>query len=566
MLLYAALFLFCAGLLLIARGVQEIRRETRPGKTASVAARRDAPVPTLPESALDNSANASSGGLVRNSIASYLGNIAGMVTGFFVTPILVRYLGATHFGLWVLLGSLAGYIGLVEAGTSTATAKRVAECRATGDSKRLEEVLGTASALYLGASLIVLVIAVVLVAGLQHLFHFPANELAVARICLLVLGIHQAISFLFLAQTAVLFGAGRIDLMTGFGAAIGIIASIIQAIMAWCGYGIIAMAIILAISTVVRGYVGHKVILKHLPGTRIRAVAATVAMARELLKFGSRNSVVRICGMIAFSADTLVIGLLLPVANVTHYAIASRLVNLITTLATKPVDVMLPAYAHSHTLQDTDRQFRLFSESVSLAMALALPFAIVLCTFGDRLIRAWVGAGHEVSYPIVIILAVALTMQLQGYATITIMTAAERNQVLLKIVMISAPVNLILSVLFTKMLGPIGPALGTLATVTVADAVLLPVVACHDFGFSYRAYLSHSILPFVIPTCAATVLAGVLKTQWNQDGLPWLFAAVASTMGLFWLLWLMLGLQPQRRAKYLHAMRAAFGLRPTAVG
>jgi O-antigen/teichoic acid export membrane protein len=87
------------------------------------------------------SANASGRGLIRNILTSYAASVVGMITGLVVTPLLVRHLGSTNFGLWVLIGSLAGYIGLVEVGIGTATAKRVAECRATGDNKRLEEVL-----------------------------------------------------------------------------------------------------------------------------------------------------------------------------------------------------------------------------------------------------------------------------------------------------------------------------------------------------------------------------------------------------------------------------------------
>jgi O-antigen/teichoic acid export membrane protein len=75
-----------------------------------------------PEIVPQNSANASSGGIIRNAMVSYLANFVGMAIGFFITPILVRSLGPVNFGLWVLLGSLAGYIGLVEAGVSTATA------------------------------------------------------------------------------------------------------------------------------------------------------------------------------------------------------------------------------------------------------------------------------------------------------------------------------------------------------------------------------------------------------------------------------------------------------------
>jgi O-antigen/teichoic acid export membrane protein len=510
----------------------------------------------------DVSANASSKSLVRNATVSYLANIVGMLTGFFVTPILIRHLGATNFGIWVLLGSLIGYLGLIEVGTSTATAKRVAECRANGDTKRLREVLGTAAALYLAVSLIVLVVTVVLLFNLQHFFHFPVNRLPLARICLFVLGINQAVSFLFLVQTTVLFGAGRLDLMTRFGTVIGTLSSITQAFLAWYGYGIVAMAATLVIATATSGYIGRRVISKHIPGVEIKLAAATTTMARELLKFGSRNSIVAICGTIAFSADALIIGLLLPVANVAHYAVAARLVTLIRTLSSKPMDILLPAYAHSHALGDSDRQFRLLSESLSLSLALALPFAIVFCAFGEHLIRAWVGTGQEVSYPILITLALALPIQLQGHACFTIMTATERNQVLIRTVVISAPVNFTLSFLFTKAFGPIGPALGTLVTVAIADAVVLPIAACREFGFSYRRYLSHSITPLFLPAGVTILFAMAMRFFLREGTVVGLIAKCGLTACIFLVIWLYYGINAERRYAYFQRIRATISTTP----
>lgn len=47
-------------------------------------------------------------------------NIAGMavgiLAGFVVAPFLVRRLGETSYGLWIPIGSLTGYFGLLDLG------------------------------------------------------------------------------------------------------------------------------------------------------------------------------------------------------------------------------------------------------------------------------------------------------------------------------------------------------------------------------------------------------------------------------------------------------------------
>jgi O-antigen/teichoic acid export membrane protein len=502
------------------------------------------------------SANASGRSLVRNILTSYVASAVGMITGLVVTPLLVRHLGSTDFGLWVLIGSLAGYIGLVEVGIGTATAKRVAECRATGDKKRLEEVLGTAFSLYLVIFLIVLLATGILQMYLGNFFQIPADRLLLARICLVVVGISHAIGFLFIVQSAILFGAGRLDLMSGFGMAISTAAAIIQSILVVNGYGLLELAATMVASTVVSGCVGRYIISKHFPDISVRARSGTRSMALELLKFGSRNSVIAICGTLAFNADALIIGLLLPVSNVTHYAVASKLTNLVRTVAIKPIDVLTPAYAHSHALKDTGRQFRLYTESVATALALALPFVIVLCVFGDRIITAWMGPGHDASYPVLVTLSLVLALQLQGHANFALMTATERNVLLMKVVIIGAPVNVLLSVLFTHKFGLLGPALGSLVTVAVLDALILPMRTCRDFGFSYRQYLSYSIIPMLIPTCVTLLLAVIMRHYIIRPGGIWLMLSCASTVLMFWILWLAVGVGHERRTAYKQRIQA----------
>jgi O-antigen/teichoic acid export membrane protein len=197
---------------------------------------------------------------------------------------------------------------------------------------------------------------------------------------------------------------------------------------------------------------------------------------------------------------------------------------------------------------------------VALALTLALPFVVVFCVFGDWLIRAWVGVGHEVSYLILVVLALTLLLQLQGSASFTLMTATEKNELLVKITVISAPVNVALSFMLTRAFGPIGPALGSLVTALAAEAVLLPVLTCRQFGFSYRRFLQHSLVPLLLPTVGALALALAARSfLLSQYHLPWLIVSCAATMLLFWGLWLFVGIEAPRRQKYLSRVRSVVG-------
>jgi O-antigen/teichoic acid export membrane protein len=490
--------------------------------------------PAVPEVA----DNASSGAIVRNALLSYVASAVAMLTGFVVTPVLIRTLGSDYFGLWVLLGSVVGYTGLIELGLSTATAKRVAECRAVGDRERLERILGTAAVLFAMVALVALLATGALAVVMDHLFRLPPESVRSARACMLILGLNQAVMFLFIVQSAILFGSGRLDLMTGAGIALTLGSAVCNVVLVLSGAGIVALALTTLAGGVLGGVIMHWVIRRRLPDVRIRPRLANWKTARELLKYGSRNSVVAICGAIAFGADSLVIGFLLPVANVAHYAVASKLINLVRTLATKPIDVLMPAYSHSYALGEKDRLFKLFTSSVTLPLAIALPFVIAMCANGQGLIRLWVGPGHEASYAILLALGIGLILQLSGYASFTILTGTERNHYLLKTSLFAAPCNLILSILFTLRFGPIGVALGTLVTVAIIDAMLLPYLVCRQFEFCFRTYVRQAILPLVVPTTVAIGVAVILNTipGFQAGFLP--LAAAGITASSFMAIWI----------------------------
>lgn len=480
------------------------------------------------------SANASSKHIVRNAIIGYVASAVAMGLGFVVTPVLVRCLGSDQFGLWALMTSVIGYTGLIELGVGTATAKRVAECRATGDVDRLERLLGTAIVMYSAMALLVLLATAALYTLLPHIFMLPADQLGPARKCLLLLGVSQASAFLFVVQTAILFGSGRLDLATGSGIAFNLLSSLVNVGLVLAGFGVPSLAACTVLTTICNGLAARGLIRRNDLGARVRPSKASWGMARELLKYGSRNAFVAVCGTLAYGADSLVIGILLPVSNVAHYAIAAKLVNLLRSLATKPIDVLMPAYAHSYSVGDKQRLFRLFTGSTVAGLMIAMPLVICVLTFGDVLIRVWVGPGHEASYGIAACLGLALLLQLPGHASFTIFTGTERYRYLALVSGLSAPLNLVLSVLLTRRFGPIGVALGSLITVAVGDMVVLPVAVCKEFGFDGRRYCRRILEPIAAPALLAAVIGVAIRFLGLTVSLPVALAGAAAVFVSFW--------------------------------
>ncbi len=93
-------------------------------------------------------ANASPRQFLRNAAASYANLVLGVVLSLVLTRVLLRDLGASTYGLWVVLLSIVGYLGLLDVGVSTAAVQRVARMTAVGDNQGLADVIRTASVFF----------------------------------------------------------------------------------------------------------------------------------------------------------------------------------------------------------------------------------------------------------------------------------------------------------------------------------------------------------------------------------------------------------------------------------
>ena len=66
----------------------------------------------------------------RNLAINWFSLIAGLVVMFFLSPFVVHSLGNNAYGIWVLLGSLVGYLGLLDLGVRAAVTRFIARFHA----------------------------------------------------------------------------------------------------------------------------------------------------------------------------------------------------------------------------------------------------------------------------------------------------------------------------------------------------------------------------------------------------------------------------------------------------
>src|SRR5947209_11199940 len=86
--------------------------------------------------------------IIKNVLMNWAAFLATIGIGFAMSPFLVARLGDSVYGVWVLVGSLVGYLGLLDFGITHSTVKYIAEYRALGAQKSINRLVTTSITIY----------------------------------------------------------------------------------------------------------------------------------------------------------------------------------------------------------------------------------------------------------------------------------------------------------------------------------------------------------------------------------------------------------------------------------
>src|SRR5262249_41784792 len=100
--------------------------------------------------------------MLKSVASNWVVTAATVAVTYFLTPFVIRTLGAEAYGTWAMITALTGYLGLLALGVPMATVRYLAQHVAEGDVRRTNEVIASCLGLYLLVGVVALVIGIAL--------------------------------------------------------------------------------------------------------------------------------------------------------------------------------------------------------------------------------------------------------------------------------------------------------------------------------------------------------------------------------------------------------------------
>jgi O-antigen/teichoic acid export membrane protein len=470
-----------------------------------------------------------------------------MGTWFLLTPFLLRELGPTHYGLWVLVGSFVAYGSLLNFGMGGALTKYVAEYRSRGEFERSRAVIATSLWLYLGLGLAAALVIVAVAPIYPALFRVPLDEQELAVRLVMIMGLNIGVAIPCAATTSVLMGLQRYDLYNAMTLGVTLLSAVATVAVLGLGGDVAAMAAVNIPVVLLMQLPAVLIIRRVAPELGFGLRGARLSTARELLAFSSSLFLGDVATRLQTQTDEIVIGAVLAVASVTPYAIARKLSEAALMVTEAFLKVILPLASELHAVDDHARLKALYLAGTRLTLAIFLSVGCALMVVPDLILRVWVGEEFVRYSPLVAVLSLASLINVARWPAANVLQGMGRARFQALAAIGNGLANLGLSIVLAPTYGLTGVALGTLIPTIVESLCVLTPYTLRVTGVRLVELSRQALIPALLPAVPAVLVLLTLRSLVAVAELPSLVLVVGSGALTYSLIYLALSQGGERR-------------------
>jgi len=442
-----------------------------------------------------------------NVLTNYAGKFVLLGTWFFLTPFILRQIGASAYGVWILAGSFVSYGSLFDLGITGAITKYVSEFHGKDNYEQAHDLVATTLWIYTILGLIVILISGVLAPLFPVFFNLPASEGGIASQIVFLSGIGLGISLPGGTTIAVLRGLQRFDLVNVLSITGMLLYALMVVIVLRLGGGLIGMALANIPFTLLMQIPAIWLIYRIAPKLRFGWRGAKIKYIRSITSFSGAVFIIAIAEQLKTKLDEVIIGAFLPISAVTHYYFAHRLSEIPQLLTDQFTKVLMPLSSQLNSRNDRSGLLQLFLVSTRITAAIFVAIGCCVVILAKPFLAIWVGVEYTQYTGLVYFLTAASFVEILTWPAGAVLQGMSRHHVLAPIAIGSGILNLILSILLIRPFGLTGVALATLVPNMVEGIFLVLPYTLRELQIDGRTVIKEIILPIILPSI---LLASVL--------------------------------------------------------
>ncbi len=336
------------------------------------------------------------------------------ILGIVVTPFMIRMLGDSEYGLFVLMGSYVGYITLLDLGLNHTIIRYVSKYRVEKDKKGEERFLATVMLIYIVIAFLVVAAGAVVYAYSDPIFQksLTVEELEKIKIITLILTFNMAIALPGGAFAAICNGYEHFV----FPRAMNIIRYIIRSAMLvgilWLGGKAISVVVLDTVANIVAISVNAYYVL-HRINVKIRFQNIDLSLIRTIFSYSVWLFVFSIIAQFQWQTGQLVLGIFSGTKYVAIYGVGIMLGTYYGGFGSAISELFLAKATRMVVDGSTAEDLTTMMIKIGRVSMLVLLYIMGgFFLYGKSFIHLWVGDGYYDSWFIALLIMVGYTIPL----------------------------------------------------------------------------------------------------------------------------------------------------------
>lgn len=326
----------------------------------------------------------------KNLVFSAVGYMLPMLAALATIPVMVDRLGVDLYGLYTICISLIGFMALVDFGIGQTVIKYVAEYEATGQTQRVQPLLGVALLIYLVVG-IVSAIALYGFAPLlaQGLYEGEVKQ-GLAQDVLRITAVPLLLGYVNQFFLNVCKAYHRFDVPAMIHNAGNLSGILLATLLLLAGYSLREVLwgyVLIQALALAAGYVASVRVVP--AGIRLRPRFERQVL-RSILSFSVYTFIGNFIGALTSRVDKLLIGLLVGTEAVTYYQIPFMIAQMANGLVHTLSQIVFPRFSEMSGLQDRQGLLRLYGTVNAAVLLMSLVIAVMLISVGGEFLSVWI--------------------------------------------------------------------------------------------------------------------------------------------------------------------------------
>jgi len=473
------------------------------------------------------------------SVLSYLQMAVNFIIGMVYTPVMLRLLGQSEYGLYNTVASTISMLSVLKLGFNSSYIRYFSKYKVKNDEESISRLNGLFISIFTIIGVIALVCGLFLSFNLELVFDegLTIAEYRTARILMLLLTFNLAVSFPTSVFTNIISAHEKFVYLKLLGILRTIGGPLVTLPLLIAGYKSVAMVVAtLAVSIIVD--ICYFIFIKYYLKQRFVFRKVEEGIFKDIFIFTFFIALEIIVSQVNGNVGKVFLGRFSGTDAVAVYSVGYVFFNYFYQFALSISTVFTPRI---HSIVNTT-EFDLTQQRLQLTelftkvgriqfLFLSL-IASGMVFFGKPFIRMWAGNGYDEAYIVAVILLLSVMVDLIQTVGVEILRAENKHKFRSIVNLIMAVFNIIVTIICCQKFGIVGATIGTAGSLLLSNGLIVNIYyhkQCNIDIVSFWKSIVRLSLGLIIPVAFGIVLNSII----NINGLLSLIVAIVLYTGVY---------------------------------